>query len=588
MFKCLFPVAVLVFVPVVEAQTPPPVKETVVVTATLAPLPVTALARSVRILTAGEVADLGFGWPFDALRLVPGVDARARGPLGVQTDFSIRGATFGQNLVLADGMRTNNSQSAHHNGEIPLPSTAIDRIEVVAGPGSSVYGADALGGTINVISRRGQSMAAVISAGQHGYANAEATVSGGVLPDAVMVSGWGSRSSGFMFDRDFAQGGVAVRVEPNAAWTFDARHQRRAFGANGFYGPSPSKDWTDQTMASARFTQAAGAWTVASTLAGRNHADHFRWDINRPGIAENSHRTNAADYRLTLSRSLTGGASVTVGGSGGGDWITSSNLGDHTYARGAAFAELQFRLAQRTTVVAGLRVDGYSTFGRATSPAVAFTTRIASSLRVRASAGQAFRIPTFTELYYSDPNNRGTPDLRPEHGWSLDAGADWAPGRWATSLSVFRRWDDDVIDWVKVTPAEVWRSSNVRDVTATGFEASLARRFGSVDLRLHYAGLTVDAPSLTSLSKYVLEYARHQSGGTLAFPAGLGLRAVVNVDHRHRLDGQSYDLVSASLKRPFGRAEVFVEGTNVLNETYHEVVGVAMPGRWMTVGLRLR
>ena len=79
---------------------------------------------------------------------MPGLDPRARGPRDVQTDFSVRGATFGQSLVLVDGFRLNNSQSGHHNGEIPVPLGAVDRIEVVYGAASAVHGADALGGTI--------------------------------------------------------------------------------------------------------------------------------------------------------------------------------------------------------------------------------------------------------------------------------------------------------------------------------------------------------------------------------------------------------------------------------------------------------
>ena len=75
-------------------------------------------------------------------------------PFDVQTDFSIRGATFGQSLVLIDGLRLNDSQSGHHNGDIPAMLAGIDRIEIATGPGSAAHGADALGGTINVITRR--------------------------------------------------------------------------------------------------------------------------------------------------------------------------------------------------------------------------------------------------------------------------------------------------------------------------------------------------------------------------------------------------------------------------------------------------
>ncbi|MEO7192657.1 MAG: TonB-dependent receptor [Vicinamibacterales bacterium] len=573
-----------------SAQTvadPPRLSEDIVVTATIVPISGGSLSRSTTVFRRDQMEQLGLMSTGDALRLMPGVDARARGPLGVQTDFSIRGATFGQNLVLVDGMRINDTQSAHHNGEIPLPATAIDRIELIAGPGAAVHGADALGGTINVISRKGRYSAASLSTGQHGYTDAQGTVSGGPLPGGVMLSGWGSRSSGFEFDRDFAQGGAALRASAPRGWTLDVRHQRRAFGANGFYGNSPSKEWTDQTLAGAGWRAVRGAWTTTVDTLVRNHGDHFRWDINRPGFAENRHRTNAVDARVTTGRAINSRGSITAGLATGGDWITSSNLGDHRYTREAAFAELQYRVHDRTTVVAGLRFDRYSTFGQSTSPSLSVASRLSPTVRLRASTGHAFRIPSFTELYYSDPNNLGTPDLRAERGWSVDGGGDWTPGRWTASLSVFRRWDTDVIDWVRASAADRYRSNNVRDVTTTGFEAVLARQWGSTLLRLMYAGLTIDAPTLTLQSKYLLEYARHQSGGSLVVPLGGGLRAAINVDHRHRLDGQSYDLVGARVSRAFGRTNVFVDGTNLLAEKYHEVLGVTMPGRWLTVGVRI-
>jgi iron complex outermembrane receptor protein len=560
----------------------------VVVTATLTPVPLASLARSVTVVTREDLNSWGIGSVIEALRFVPGVDVRARGPRDVQSDFSVRGATFGQNLVLADGLRLNDAQSGHHNGEVPLPQVALDRIEVLTGGGSALHGADALGGTINVISRRGRHSAARVAAGQHGFVDAQASVSVDPLPEGWMVSGWSSRSSGFTFDRDFAIGGLAARGHTAGGWIIDVRHQRRAFGANGFYGASPSKEWTDQTLASVSRTLTGGAWTTTARGLYRNHGDHFRWDINRPGIAENRHRTDAAEASIQTSRTMAAGTTLTMGALGGGDWIESSNLGDRRYGRGGLFAEWQQALTARASLQTGLRFDTYSNFGHAWSPSIGAVASLTPRMRVRGSAARAYRIPTFTELYYSDPNSLGRPDLRAERGWTVDGGLDVDVNRrWTAALSVFRRWDEDVIDWVRENPTERFRATNVRDVTATGFEASLTRRWSHAMLRLYYAGLRVDAPSLTFPSRYLLEYARHQSGGSLAVPVGLGARVALNVDHRHRVDGQSYDLVSLRVSRGWKRATWFVDTTNLLDEVYHEVAGVAMPGRWITAGLTL-
>jgi iron complex outermembrane receptor protein len=213
---------------------------------------------------------------------------------------------------------------------------------------------------------------------------------------------------------------------------------------------------------------------------------------------------------------------------------------------------------------------------------------VSPNLRVRVATGHAFRIPTFTELYYQDPGHLASPDLTAESGWSLDGGVDWNHGPWSASFSPFRRWDRDVIDWVKAAVADRWTTVNRRDVVSTGFELSLARRWGTGLLRAYYSGLAVDAPALNLLSKYVLDYTKRQAGLSASAPMGLGFRGAVNVDYRDRIDGQRYTLLGLRVSRAVARAQLFVDGSNVLNESYREIAGVPMPGRWMTVGVTVR
>src|SRR6478736_4458980 len=130
-------------------------RQTVVVTAAATPAELGTVTRSMTVITHDQIAALPLPSIADVLRLASSIDVRARGERGVQTDFSVRGAGFGQMLVLVDGARINDAQSGHHNGDIPVPLDLIDRVEVMYGPGSSLFGADAFGGTINVITRHG-------------------------------------------------------------------------------------------------------------------------------------------------------------------------------------------------------------------------------------------------------------------------------------------------------------------------------------------------------------------------------------------------------------------------------------------------
>ena len=187
------------------AQAPQPpapastdVRETVVVTGSVSPDALGSLGRTIVILTREDLARLPLSTPIDALRLVPSVEVRERGPRGVQADFAIRGASFGQALVLVNGARLNDAQSGHHNGDIPVSLLDVERIEVLLGGGASVHGADAVGGAINVITRRaGPRFASDIAFGQHDLVEAAAAVSLAAQPVEHVFSGEFNRSTGF-------------------------------------------------------------------------------------------------------------------------------------------------------------------------------------------------------------------------------------------------------------------------------------------------------------------------------------------------------------------------------------------------------
>lgn len=572
----------------IAAQTLPRLSTDVVVTAAATPVPADATGRSVSILSREDLARLGVSSIIEGLRLLPGVDPRARGPHDVQTDFSLRGATFGQALVLLDGVRLNHAQTGHHNGEIPAPLAGIDRIEVVAGPASAVHGADAFGGTIQVITRAGRHASGEMALGPDRTASLQASTSGYGLPATWTASAWGARSDGFMYDRDFALGGGSLRGRPHPALTLDVRHQRRAFGANGFYGDSPSKEWTSGTNLSGAWSRTGQAWSSQIRAAERTHRDRFRWDIRRPGFAENTHRTTAATLDATVSHLAASTFRLTTGTGGGIDRIASSNLGDRDFTRAYLFSEALWTPRPRLSIQAGARVDHYSTFGAAWSPSVSISGRLADRLRLRGSVARAFRTPTFTERYYSDPAHLATADLRPERGWAVESGADLTAGAWTLSVTPFLRRDDDVIDWVRNTPAERWRTTNIHAVTTRGVEVSVARQWARALLRAHYTALDVETTRVAMLSKYVLDYTRQSAGVALALPVTRQAHLAFTADARDRVDGQRYLLVGGRVTHPVGRVDLYAAGTNLLNARYREVAGVPMPGRAWSVGLRLR
>src|SRR5216683_1409506 len=125
-------------------------KTTIVVTGTFEPAPLEEINRSVEVIPVLDTAPLYHYWT-EALQSDASLDLRQRGQNGIQGDLSVRGSTFGQALILLDGLRVNDAQTAHHNLDVPIPLDGLERVEILRGSGSTLYGADAIGGAVNFI-----------------------------------------------------------------------------------------------------------------------------------------------------------------------------------------------------------------------------------------------------------------------------------------------------------------------------------------------------------------------------------------------------------------------------------------------------
>jgi iron complex outermembrane receptor protein len=491
-----------------------------------------------------------------------------------------------------NGVRINDAQSGHHNADVPVVLEDIDRIEVLYGPGSSLYGADAFGGTINIITRRpsGRRRHLTVSGGSYGFVDGAAALdwSRGGVAQSLAVSG--GRSSGFMPARDFSTVTLASQTR-FARGGLAVSHVRKDFGANGFYGPAPSRERTNGTFVhyDHRFPSSDGR-VLTGAVSYRTHGDLFVYDPRVAGAAPNRHRTHAVEAALEMQHVLSDTFRVNAGATLGGDWIRSNNLSDHAFSRGSVFAEVQQRLGSRTLLYPGVRVDLYSNFGSAVSPSLSVSSWVLPQLKLRASGGRAFRIPTFTELYYRDPNHDATSTLRPEHAWESEAGFDWIVSpAWHAGVSAFARAEEDVIDWVRPSALVRWRTTNIRRVDARGLEAGVTRMLpdGSGFARVDYAYLDSDAGRVDFLSKYVLDYARHALTASVSVPLAARVGLGGRIAYKRRADGREYWVVDARLSRRLGSADIFIEGSNLLETRYQEIRGVDMPGRWIRAGLAL-
>lgn len=567
--------------------------QTVVVTGAARPVELGSATRTLTVISREQIASLPARTVADVLRLASSVDVRARGVRGIQTDFAVRGATFGQMLVLVDGVRLNDAQSGHHNGDIPVPLDAVERIEVLYGPASSLLGADAFGGTVNVITRREAGPATVqVEGGSFGLvaARAQAGVSSGDVEQIFSVSA--DRSSGFMYDRDFKTTTFRSRTSFGERTGVSVSYLWKEFGANGFYGNSPSREWTNQTLLTVdhRFRE-RGGWALTSQASYRTHGDRFVWTQLNPAISDNRHRTHAVLASASGSRAVLDHGVLTVGFETGGEWIRSSNLGDHTTARVSGYGEWRQSLGPRAQLDAAVRADRYDEFGSAWNPSLGAGWWATPTVRVRASVARAFRVPTFTERYYSDPAHLARPEVGPETAWAGEGGVDvLLPRGVLLQATVFGRADEDVIDWLRATAAERWRTHNIHHVRTRGVEIGARRAFSNgAFVQASYTAVDVEAAAVAQLSKYVLDYAPHSLTAAGSFPLPGELRVAPRVEYRHRTRSSgTFDdvLLDARITRRLTRQlEVMVDGTNLFDASYEEVAGVTMPGPAFSVSL---
>ena len=186
--------------------------ETVVVTGTFEPLSLDEMDRAITLLPAGS-NDLPLNALADLLRSDAALDLQERAPNGVQTDFSIRGGTYAQTLVLLDGQRLSDAQSGHHNMDVPVPLDFIDRVEVLHGSGSTPYGSDAVGGVINIITAPPKDMELRLrtAVGNDDINQQRASIAATFGPLSEQLRFARDSSTGFMPDRDYRSLNFASR-----------------------------------------------------------------------------------------------------------------------------------------------------------------------------------------------------------------------------------------------------------------------------------------------------------------------------------------------------------------------------------------
>jgi iron complex outermembrane receptor protein len=569
-------------------QAPPTQHESVVVTGTYEPVSLNEVDRSILVLPARNYPLLLNGMA-DLLKLDPSIDLRQRAPGGVQADLSIRGSGFGQTLVLLNGQRLSDTQSGHHDMDIPVPLESVTRVEVLHGSGSTLYGSDAVAGAINIITEPPErpEFRLRTAAGNFGINQQSGSLAGATGRFSEQLIFARDFSSGFMPDRDYRNLQLASLTHITTgigAGDLTLAYMDHPFGADQFYGNFNS--WENTKTWVAAYQQTIGERTAAS-FSFRRHSDLFVLYRDRPEVFANHHSDASEQFALRRNDPLANGILLSYGFEGVHESILSNNLGAHQRSRGAVYAAVDFRALRRFSLSVAAREEAYRSFSAEFSPTVAGGAWLSAKWKLRASASRAFRVPSYTDLYYHDPGNVGSPNLRPERTWSYEGGLEWYPSdRLRGEVTVFTRRERDGIDYYRATPTDIWRALNIQNLNFTGAEASLRLRVRTRQtLDLRYAGLRAVQDTLPlGYTKYTFNYPKHSGVAQWQAELPAGVIARSRFGAISRLGQSPYALWDVSAASTRGRVHPFVQLSNITSTTYQEIQGVAMPGRTVIGG----
>lgn len=612
----------------------------IVVTATRDEVPIEQVGSSLTVITAQEIERQQKQTVADALRMVPGLDVARSGGLGQNASIFMRGADSRHTLVLIDGVELNDPSTT--GGEYNfgfLTTDNIERIEVLRGPQSTLYGSHALGGVINIITKRGSGSLtgfAAAEGGSHYTARESAGISGssGLFNYALTLSrldSSGISAAGSSYGNSEKDGyqntSVAARlgVTPTENSDIDlslryTRSRNEADNGNGVGADDPNrvmrtKELQFRTQGTLLLFKDLWEQKLGVSLNDLTRSDDNDRDAAHPLDFQRSEyqgQTLKFDWqhilRLHKTNTLLVGAETKEETAQSqfyseNAWGTYASTWDEQSARtNSVYLQDQLNLWDRWFSTAGLRIDNHDRFGSKTT--YRFTTAYLvkqTDTKLKGSYGTGFKAPSLYQLY--DPAN-GNVDLQPEKNKGWDIGLEQALFNRSVVLSAtyFKNDFKQLIDWELVDP--IWFTGmykNVASASSRGVEATASYQpFDVLQLRTAY---TYTLARDNETGEALLRRPKHKVTGDInyRFIEGGNVRlGLVYVGARNDLtfDPVTYAQQTVTLKDYWlvnlaasydvsKNLQLFGRIDNLFDREYEEAYGYGTPGIGAYAGVKV-
>lgn len=584
-----------------DAESSAVVIDEIVVTATRMAEPLLKASASITVVTAEEIAARGATRLDEVLQDVVGLHVVSSGPRGSLSSASIRGSEAAQVLVLIDGVRLNSPQYGQFDlNQLPVAVNEIEQVEVLRGAASALYGSNALGGVINIITRAPEetpSTQVVWTEGERDTRIVSGSTSRQIGDFRYRLGAESQESDGYRKNSDYDQytvnGLFGYSPVEDVDIELSAYHLDYESGIPGSDSwPSPDAEQEDKrTVASLKVEAPVGP----VKLTARGIYEHHRNDYRDPGGWSPINETHKIDTygAEILAAKDSAGQIFLLGGDYYRDELDSTNIGDEDQEHGAVFGQYQTDLMPTLTLLLGLRYDIHSDFDNEMSPRAALHASLTDSTRLRLSASKAFRAPTLNDLYWPEgPYTKGNQDLDPETAWEYELALDQTLGnRGRLSLAGFLRDAEDLISW---QPDEfyVYSPVNVNDARIWGVE--LDGHFDLCNFATIGGNYTYLHPKDRDTDEYLLGKPRHETHGFVALKPfnettlrfdGRYLRYYAEASRKDK----DYFVADLSLTHAIFFGDVAIDATvsvkNLFDKDYEANPGYLMPPRELFAGL---
>ncbi|MDQ7798384.1 MAG: TonB-dependent receptor [Candidatus Edwardsbacteria bacterium] len=576
----------------------------IVVTATRTALAQLAAPASVSIIVP-DPGDPGQG-AIAAFSQVPGTNSGLYGGLGSMANFSIRGSSAEQVLFLLNGMPLNSALNGGY--DLKKLNANIKQIEIVRGPASALYGANALAGVVNIITaddapekpysrityqygkHKQQSMSAVLSRQLNRFT--------GITFSADWKSTDGERPNSDYSGSNYLLG---LKIRPDSLIRIGMEYQ--SYQSIG--GSPGSISWQTANDRMSDDQQDYYASLEYSDLVkfkiGQSQISTFYYYEYNNTAPENFSRQSNADIQFTYG--FWQGFNTVWGGAYQQIKSESDNSGSHRTNLYSAFVNQEYRPWHPWLIVAGLRYDKNYGHDAQTSPNISSSWQFNDRWTIYGNYGQAYRVPTINELYWNEPYTTGNPDLVPEKSQQYELGTRYKEDSYNISFSAYQRKTNDMIRWLYDMNTYLLTWANNLDVNTSGVELT-----GGISILkylvfdLNY-GLCV--AKVTSDSSRELNYTPANSASLALsfrdFPVTdrLSLSWQFNTQYKDRqmvsppdelgpgFELPRYFVSGQTLSLKIRDAVLFYKIDNLFNAEYQVRAGYPMPRRSYALGISL-